>query len=81
VPFRIGEIHELNVAIKYRDQAYFYAFDNGTYGHFNWENPAYRLEGDAYEVIVRLRGVHLDQEHRFKLNNLGAGAGLEFSSM
>lgn len=79
VPFRIGETHELNVAIKHPDQAYFYAFDNGTYDHPNWENPAFRLEGDTYQVIVRLRGVHLDQEHRFKLRNLGAGAGLEFS--
>jgi hypothetical protein len=79
VPFRIGETHELNVAIKYPDQAFFYAFDNGTYDHPNWENPAFRLDGGTYEVTVRLRGVHLDQEHRFRLCNLGTGAGLEFS--
>jgi hypothetical protein len=78
VPFKIGETHELNVAIKHPHQAHFYAFDNSTYDYANWENPAYRLEGDTYEVIVRLRGVHLDQEHRFKLRNLGAGTGLQF---
>jgi hypothetical protein len=79
VPFRIGETHELDIAIKHPDQPHFYAFDNSTYDHPNWENPAFRLDGDLYEVVVRLRGAHLDQEHRFRLRNLGTGKGLELS--
>jgi hypothetical protein len=79
VPFRIGETHELNIAIKHPEQAWFYAFDNSTYDHPNWDNPAFRLDGTEYHVVVRLRGTHLDQKLHFNLRNLGAGAGLEFS--
>jgi hypothetical protein len=28
IPFRIGEVHELNLAIKYPEQTFFYAFNN-----------------------------------------------------
>ena len=71
------ETHELNVAIKYPEQPWFYAFDNSTYDHPNWENPAFRLDGEECDVAVRLRGVHLDQELRFSLRNPGTGASLE----
>jgi len=80
VPFRIGETHELDVAIKHHDQPHFYTFDNSTYDHPNWENPAFRLEGNTYDVVVRLRGAHLDQEYRVRLRNFGVNAGLQVSA-
>lgn len=79
IPFRIGEEHELNVAFKHPEQAFFYGFNNQTYDHPNWENPAYRLEGDACEVVVRLFGRNVDDEFRFMLRNFGTDAGLEIS--
>jgi hypothetical protein len=76
VPFRIGEQHELNVAIKYPDDSFFYGFNNSNYDHPNWRVPAYRLNGASYEVVVRLFGRLVDEEYRFTLKNLGAGQGL-----
>lgn len=77
VPFRIGETHELNIAVKHPNQAHFYAFDNNSYHFDNWENPTYRLTEPRYEVIVRLRGRHVDDEHHFLIRNVGVDAGLE----
>jgi hypothetical protein len=79
VPFRIGEEHELNIAFKHPGQAFLYGFNNQTYDYPNWENPAYRLDGDSYEVVVRLFGRNVDDEFRFMLRNLGTGAGLEIA--
>jgi hypothetical protein len=79
ISFRIGEEHELNIAIKHPAQAFFYAFNNQTYDHPNWENPAYRLDGDAYEVVVRLFGRNVDEGYRFVLRNLGTAAGLQIA--
>jgi hypothetical protein len=79
IPFRIGEPHELNLAIKYPEQPFFYAFNNDSYNYAEWENPGYRLEGEIYEVIVRLVGANLNEEHHFTLKNLGPGNGLELT--
>lgn len=77
VPFRIGETHELNIAVKHPEQAWFYAFDNSTFDFQNWENPSYKLTEHEYRVTVRLRGGHLDDEQHFIVRNLGVGKGLE----
>jgi pimeloyl-ACP methyl ester carboxylesterase len=79
VPFQIGEQHQLNVAIKHPQQEWFYAFDNTSYAHDNWENPSYRLVGDEYDVAVRLRGPNIDAEYTFVLWNPGPEQGFVFS--
>jgi hypothetical protein len=80
VPFRIGERHELNVAIKYSHESQCYAFSNVTYGHPDWKPPAYLLPEARYHIRVRLVGPFVDEEFHFGLENLGLDQGMELTS-
>ena len=75
IPFRIGEQHELNVAIRHRGQAEIHGFNNDTYDYLNWDNPGFKLESGEYEVAVRLLGRNVDDEFRFLLKGDPAGEG------
>lgn len=75
IPFRIGEQHELNVAIRHRSQAEIHGFNNDSYNYPNWDNPGFKLEASEYEVAVRLLGRNVDDEFRFFLKADPAGEG------
>lgn len=78
VDFPIGGTRELNIAIKYLEDAECYGVNNDSYGYppyFN--NPRWRLDGQRFRVDIRVQGVYVDRSWTVHFANLGVGGGLE----
>jgi hypothetical protein len=74
-----GETHELNVAIKYREDEECYAFNNESCRIPGWRNRDWGLQGQEFRVRVTLQGEGMDKDEMrwFVLRNMGKGSGIE----
>ena len=72
-----GNEHELDIALKYQDEEVCYAFNNTSYSAPMWKNPNFELNGERFQVRVRLKGQMVDKEWWFTLHNLGRNQGLK----
>lgn len=72
-----GNDHELDIALKYRDEEVCYAYNNESYSAPGWKEPKFVLHGERFQVCVRLMGQMVDKEWWFTLCNLGMNQGLK----
>ena len=73
-----GERHELDIAMKYEDDEWCYAFANESYRAVDWRKPEWKLVGESFKVRISLQGVGMEDQVRwFALVNLGPGKGME----
>lgn len=77
-----GLPRELDIALKYPEDEFCYAFNNVSCRHSNdWRMPKFLLKGYSFYLKVRLVGVPmLDKTWWFKLYNSGAGKGLRIET-
>jgi hypothetical protein len=72
---------KLNLALKYLDDSYAYGFSQeGITRDADGKDKASELPSGSYLVTIRLQGVGIDQDYRFRLENLGAGRDLQLTS-
>lgn len=77
-----GLPRELDIALKYPDDEFCYAFNNKScISSRDWRMPAFMLKGHSFYIKVRLVGIPmLDETWWFKLSNLGKGDGLKIET-
>lgn len=77
-----GLAQELDIALKYPEDEFCYAFNNESCCYSNdWRMPRFLLKGYSFYVKVRLMGVPmLDKTWWFTLYNSGAGKGLRIET-
>jgi hypothetical protein len=73
-----GYPHELDIAMKYKEDENCYAFNNETYfSGRDWRVPKFLLRGNKFRIKVNLKGVPMvDKEWWFMLYNEGVGKGM-----
>jgi len=71
-----GNDHELDIALKYRDEEFCYAYNNESYFAPGWKEPKFLLHGERFQLRVRLSGRMVDKEWWFTLCNIGKNQGL-----
>jgi hypothetical protein len=77
VDFKVGQTRELDIAIKFPEDADCHGMNNDSYGHPDMKDPRWRLTGTDFWAIVRLRGPYVDKRWRFDFRNPGVGQSLE----
>lgn len=62
VTIGIGQIRELDIAFKFRDESQAYAFNNDSYQFQFMQNPAWRILQGTYKVRVNVVGPLVNRE-------------------
>jgi hypothetical protein len=73
----IGVRRQLDLAIKYDQEAECFGFNNESYRFQLGRNPSWQLEPGEYIIRIRLRGSNVDQEFTIRFRNPDAGRDLE----
>jgi hypothetical protein len=71
---RIGEMVELDVAVKYLHEAEAFGVSNDSWSH-SLRHPKLKLTGKRFLVVVRLTAVNVKETFEFRFENLGRENG------
>ena len=77
VDFQIGQTREVDIAFKYPGDADSYGFNNDSYGRPDWRDPRWRLDGEDFSLVIRLRGPYIDNRWQCYFRNPGVGQPFE----
>jgi hypothetical protein len=77
VDFQIGQTREVDIAFKHPQEAESHGLNNDSYGRPDWKDPRWRLDGEDFSVVIRLRGPYVDKKWRCYFRNVGVGQPLE----
>lgn len=69
VDIPIGQSRDIDIAMKYPNEAEAYGINNDSYFAFHYQNPAWKLVGEEFRVEVRLRGTYIDKTWRMRFKN------------
>jgi hypothetical protein len=68
---RIGEEVELDIAVKYLQEAVAFAVNNDGYGFHALRHPKFQLDGKRFLAVVRLTAVSIKETFEFRFENEG----------
>jgi hypothetical protein len=77
VDFQIGQTREVDIAFKHPEEAESHGLNNDSYGRPDWKDPRWRLDGEDFSVVIRLRGPYIDNRWQCYFRNPGVERPLE----
>jgi hypothetical protein len=77
VDFQIGQTREVDIAFKYPEEGDSHGLNNDSYGRPDWKDPRWRLNGEDFSVVIRLRGPYIENKWQCYFRNPGIGQPFE----
>jgi hypothetical protein len=73
VDFQIGQTREVDVDFKNPEEAESHGLNNDSQGRPDWKDPRWRLDGEEFSVVIRLRGPYIHNSWQGYFRNPGVG--------